>query len=181
MEEPSLFIRVNITKINWDNFLNSRVKNLKDFTDWKQWLNEEKKMYGDSNSFIDNWSIELKGNVKDNLGWMYIEYNEKEEELILSNLFFYINYEPMLQVIAVLRGISEFIIPNTQNNFLVVYPYWWGDREEVGKWANVYIEFDNGKSFLTNKLNKVNIDLATAYFNAKDEEWAEKCYKEMND
>lgn len=179
MEEPSLLLRVNITKDSWNKFLDSPVRNFSDFNDWKSWLHEEQKMYGDPDSFVDNWGIYLKGSVRDNLEWLYLEYDEKNEILILSHLFFYVNFGPMLNTVSILRGINEFVKPHTHNNFLVVYPYWWGDRDKVGKWADVYIEFDNRKNLLTNTLNEQNMNLATEYFNSKDEEWAKFCHKKI--
>ena len=179
MEEPSLLVRVNITKDSWKNFLESPIKNFDDFDDWRAWLKEEQKMYDDPDSFVDNWGMYLNGKVKDNPGWIYYEYDEENEILILSSLFFFNNLVPMLCYVSVLRGINKFIKPDTDSNFLVVYPYWWGDREDVGKWADVYIEFDNGKNLLTNTLNKKNMDLATEYFNSKDEEWAKFCHKKI--
>ena len=179
MEEPSLFLRINITKESWNNFLESPVKNFRDFNDWRVWLKEEQKIYGDPDSFVDNWQIHLNGKVKNNMEWLFCEYNEEKEVLMLSSLFFYGNFEPMLRMVSILRGIEHFIKSGTENNFLVIYPYWWGDRENIGKWANVYIEFDNGKNLLTNSLNKKNIDIATQYFNSKDEKWAKFCYDKV--
>ena len=73
----------------------------------------------------------------------------------------------------------DFIKTDTVNNFLVIYPYWWGDRAKIGGWANVYIEFDQGKNLLTTILDKRNIDTATKYFDSKDEDWAKFCYEKM--
>ena len=179
MEEPSLLLRVNITKNSWNDFLESPVKNFHDFSDWRLWLKEEKKMYGDPDDFVDNWTLYLNGRVRDNLDWMHYEYDEENEILVLSNLFFYGNFDPMLRVVSILRGISDFIKTDTVNNFLVIYPYWWGDRAKIGEWANVYIEFDQGKNLLTNILDKRNIDIATKYFDSKDEDWAKKCYEKI--
>ena len=56
MSEPStLFGQIHIKKDQLQLFLESPAKNVTDFTDWIEWLNQEKKTDGNPSDFIRNF------------------------------------------------------------------------------------------------------------------------------
>lgn len=178
-EFVSLYLRANISEEKLMKFLQSPIKNVPDFKDWLSWLESGERMYGNPRSLIENFPVKLSGDVESNLSTLDIKYHydEAEQIVIFYSLHIDENFNSILPPVAALRDISNYIEPDTSNNFLVVYPYWWGSRETVNDLATLYMNLEYNRSILEDDPIKDNIQYATAFYDKHGEVLAKEFYE----
>ncbi len=179
MSEPStLFGQIHIKKDQLQLFLESPAKNVTDFTDWIEWLNQEKKTDGNPSDFIRNFATNNSGLAQKNLGTEHFRYDEKDEILTWDNLYLSESYEVFLNVVACWRGIERYIIPESTNNFLIIYPFWWGDNStSLTPEVNIYLEFSNNQSQLLNLVDPENLKIAHSFLTKHGDSLAHEHYE----
>ncbi|MBC1728458.1 hypothetical protein IA614_11005 [Listeria seeligeri] len=166
MSEPStMFGQFHITKEALQDFLQSKVKNKSDYNDWQDW-------WGHKNSeqirLLEQIIDRNTGNAQDFTGVEYMTYDETMEVLVVNNMFLTENYEVMVHVAACWRGISPYLKGESKNNFLLIYPYWWGDEEELPV-IDLYIEFTNHKSRLLQEVSPDNMKITQVFLDENGE------------
>lgn len=178
-EFVSLYLRANISEEKLMKFLRSPIKSIPDFNDWLSWLESGERMYGNPRSFIESLTVKLSGDVKSNLPILDIKYYYDEAEKVVTFYSLHIeeNFNCILPPVAALRHISRYIEPDTSNNFLVVYPYWWGSRETINDFATLYMHLEYNQSILEDEPVKGNIQYATAFYDKHAETLAKEFYE----
>ena len=177
-EFSSFYMQVHIEKDQANAFFSQPCKNLSDYSDWQQWFLEEQRIYGDPIQFLETYGYRFSGPAGAQMKKMaaHTSYDEENKLLIMDNINIGQSFEVIMQYLIVFRGIAAYALPDTQENFLVVYPYWWGDRDKVNHYADAYIEFKEGHSILESTLDSRNMEIATAYYDKNGEAFAEEFY-----
>lgn len=173
MSEPSsLFVHAHITKENLDVFMNSDAKNVGDYHDWLPWFEAEQRVYGDAREVLKNADGRnaCPSGYRINLDAEHMSYNPDSEIFFVDNLFLGENFEIFLPLVTALRGLESYVKPNSENNFVIIYPYWWGETSQMSEPPyDMYVEFKDGKSWLPEKIDPENVRIASQYFDAHGE------------
>lgn len=177
-EFSSFYLQIHIEKKHLEKYLLEPSKNISDYDDWGKWFSLEQRISEDYNDFLINYSYRFSDSMKKRMEDMieHVSYDNDKQLLIMDNINIGENFEIFMQYMIVFRGISAYAIPNSKENFMVIYPFWWGNREHVNDFANVFIEFVGGMSLLTDNFDKLNIELATKYFEKNNEDFAKEYY-----
>lgn len=93
----------------------------------------------------------------------------------MDHIFLSENFSDFLPLVACLRGLEKFITSDSQNNFLLIYSYWWGTENEV----SIGIEFDNNGSTITASPQAKNLAIANAFFDEHGDALAEELYNKQ--
>ncbi|MGM0110095.1 hypothetical protein [Enterococcus sp. DIV0187] len=178
-EFSSFYLQVKIKKEDLDIAFSEKTNNIEDYLDWKEWFLMNQRMIGDPIKLLENFGYRFTDTINNRLDKMiaHVTYNEEQQLLILDNINIGSSFEVFMQYLIVFRGLAKYVIPKTVGNFMVIYPYWWGDREEVNNFANAYCEFVEEESYLKNEINAQNINTATEYFDAHADEFAREHYE----
>ncbi|EQB7292167.1 cytoplasmic protein, partial [Escherichia albertii] len=84
------------------------------------------------------------------------------------------SYETFMPLLTCVRGIEKFITPG-ENNFALIYYYWWGSEKEVA----IALEFDTSGSSITANPKAENLAIADAFFDEHGEALAEELYNKQ--
>lgn len=181
MSEPSsFFLHVHITEEKLEQFFASPVKNITDYSDWLAWFNEEKRVCGDPSKMLHQLKGCNSGNSRDNIYAEHIHYDKEKQLLTMDSIFLSESFSVFLPLIVCLRGLESYITPATPNNFLIIYPYWWGDTSQsLSPETDMYLEFADGSSQLRSKTSAENIAIANAFFDEHGEALAEELYEKQ--
>ncbi|MFV0350858.1 MAG: hypothetical protein ACK5JF_00915 [Oscillospiraceae bacterium] len=177
-EFSSFYLQVNIKKEDLQKVLSEKTRNIEDYSDWKEWFSAKQRIYGDPAKFLENYGYRFADTINNEIKLQteHAVYHQEKQLLILDNINIGESFEVFMQYLIVFRIFGEYAIPKSENNFMVIYPYWWGDREKVNEFADAYIEFNDQKSFLKDDLKQQNMEIATNYFNEHAEEFAQEFY-----
>lgn len=177
-EFVSLYLEASISKANLTNFLKSPSQKIENYHDWLPWLSAEERMIGDPQLLLGKIENTIDTTTEESLKEAGIQYHYdvSTKSIQFFHLHIDANFGQILPVVALMRGIAAYI-DNQQNQFLVVYPYWWGDRETVNESAVVFISFSNGQSVLERGVSD-NISQATIFFDRHGERLAKEFYEE---
>lgn len=179
MSEPnSLFVKVHITKDNFDKFLKSKPTTPKLNNDWIEWWNS-RKMYGKTElqekdlycyedltneSIINDWI-----NIKETLS--FSDYDVENEIWHFGIILFSENYGNMIPGLAFIKSVSEFKT-ECEEDFAIVYNFFWGEDDVCA-----YINYQNKEGLFDSKIqNKSDINLETMKYT---EEYLDKKFKEL--
>ncbi|GKX56567.1 hypothetical protein SOASR030_26790 [Leminorella grimontii] len=178
MSEPSsFFLHVHITEENLEQYFASPAKDVADYTDWTAWFSEKKRMYGDPVKMLNELKGCNAGSSRDNIYAEHINYDKEKQILTMDHIFLGENFGIYMPLTTCLRGLESYITPATQNNFLVIYPYWWGGGAQgLSPETSIYLEFADGHSHLLSKTREENIAIAQAFFDEYGEELARELY-----
>ncbi|AHG19142.1 cytoplasmic protein [Chania multitudinisentens RB-25] len=172
MSEPaSFFLHAHITEDNLKKFLHSPSTNIKDYDDWLAWFNQEQRMYGDPAEMLNDLANCNTGESQDNIYAEHINFDKKTEIVTMDHIFLSENFGGFMPLVVCLRGLEKFITP-AQDNFLLIYSYWWGTEKEV----SIAIEFDSSASRITAKPRAENLAIANAFFDEHGEALAKELY-----
>ncbi len=176
MSEPaSFFLHAHITQDNLEAFLNSPATNIEDYSDWLAWFDAEQRMYGDAAELLHDLASCNAGTSKENICAEHIHFHQETQTVTMDHIFLSENFSDFLPLVACLRGLEKFITPDSQNNFLLIYSYWWGAENEV----SIGIEFDNNGSTITASPQAKNLAIANAFFDEHGEALAEELYNKQ--
>ena len=178
MSEPStLFGQFHLKKDQLQLFLDSPAKNVTDFDDWIDWLNQKKKIHEQPSKLIRDLAANPIDFAQKKLGTEHFRYDDKNKILTLDNLYLSESYEVFLKVVAYWRGIERYITPESTNNFLIIYPFWWGDNfTSLTPEIDVYVEFINGQSRLSHLADRENIKIARSFLTEHGDALAREYY-----
>ncbi|TLG74190.1 hypothetical protein [Culicoidibacter larvae] len=169
-ESSSLFVHVHITKENLNNFMNSAAKNVGEYLDWLPWFELKQRVYGDVPELLKNSDGRNQGLSGHAIGAEHMRYDPETQVFTLDNLFLSESFEVFLPIVAALRGLEQYIEPDTDNNFVLIYPYWWGETSQMDEPPfNMYVSFEAGKSYLPDKIDLKHAQLANQFFDANGE------------
>ncbi|WP_235777280.1 hypothetical protein [Pseudomonas piscis] len=142
-EPSSVYLRCNMTPEDYAKAMAATPRPALAYGDWQQWFNS-KQMYGpglvDAESLRDSGARSLQETVEIWMGpGAYSRYDPKAGRWQLALLEFTDNYGEMIQLLAPLRGVAAFCLPDS-DSFLFIYSYIWGDGD------NAYLALDQGRS-----------------------------------
>ncbi|EOE1546175.1 hypothetical protein ACJ9E6_004258 [Providencia rettgeri] len=181
MSEPSsFFLHVHITEEKLEQFFASPAKNITDYSDLIAWFNEKERVYGDPIKILHDLAGCNSGISRDNIYVEHIHYDKEKEILTMDSIFLSESFSVFLPLTVCLRGLESYISPATSNNFLIIYPYWWGDTSQsLSSEAQMYLEFADGSSQLRPKTSVENIAIANAFFDKHGLALAEELYEKQ--
>jgi hypothetical protein len=181
MSEPSsFFLHAHITPEKLEQFLNAPSANIADYTDWQTWFNERERMYGDPAALLRELAHCNAGTSNENIYAEHINYDKETQILTMDHIFLSESFDGFLPLSACLRGLEQYITPGTLNNFMIIYPWWWGDASEsLSPEVNIYIEFVNNSSQLLTKTREENVAIANAFFSEYGQTLAEELYNKQ--
>nr|WP_245880244.1 cytoplasmic protein [Superficieibacter electus] len=176
MSEPaSFFLHAHITRDNLQAFLRSPAKNMEDYSDWLDWFSAEQRIYGDPAKMLRDLAGCNAGTSKDNICAEHITFDAQTQIVTMDHIFLSESFDDFLPLVVCLRGMEKFITPATQNNFLLIYSYWWGAEKDV----SIGIEFDDGKSKIIANPQVENLTIANAFFDEHGDALAEELYNKQ--
>lgn len=179
-ELSSLFVKVKITKNQFENFLSSSPQKPELNNNWLAWW-ESRNMYSKMDLTTEWLRAYNDANNKSALdGWLdaqqafaFSDYDEASEEWRLGIIFFSENYLEMLPMFAFVISLEKYISEST-DNLAIVYPFFWGDSH-----VSAYINFEEGIASFNNKIqttadvNPEILNSVTAYLSKKWDELLE--------
>lgn len=176
MSEPSsFFLRAHITEERLEQFMSAASTNISDYGDWQAWFDAEQRMYGDAKEMLSDLAHCNKGSSRENVYAEHINYDKTTQCVTMDHIFLSESFSDFLPLVSCLRGMEKYITPETQNNFLVIYPYWW----EAGNEVNIGIEFADNESHITAVLQEENKAIADAFFDEHAEALAKELYNKQ--
>lgn len=177
-EFSSFYLQIHLEKKDLKKYLLEPSKNISDYDDWEEWFLLGQRIYGDSTEFLSDFGYRFSDSMEKRIENMieHISYDDEKQLLILDNINIGHSFEVFMQYMIVFRGFSTHAIPDSKENFMVIYPFWWGSGESVNDFVNVFIDFAGGTSVLTDNFDKKNIEIATRYFEKNSEKFAKEFY-----
>lgn len=181
MSEPSsFFLHAHITPEKLEQFLKAPSANIADYTDWQAWFNERERIYGDPAELLRELAHNNAGTSDENIYAEHINYDKETQILTMDHIFLSESFNDFLPLSACLRGLENYITPGTLNNFMIIYPWWWGDSSgNQPPETNIYIEFVDGRSQLPTEIRSENVAIANAFFDEFAETLAEELYNKQ--
>lgn len=148
MSEPSsFFLHVHITDEKLEQFLLSPAKDIADYGDWITWFSEEERTYDDPVKILAALTGFNLGTSRENILAEHINFDKERQILMMDHIFLSESYEVIIPLTTCLRGLESYVTPATQNNFMIIYPYWWGETSQnLSPETNIYLEFSDGHS-----------------------------------
>lgn len=177
-EFVSLYLEASITEPNLATFLQSPTRRIEQDDDWLSWLMTGDKMVGNPEKLLEQTMNITTNQTEETLKELGIQYHyhASTQRIQFYHLHVDENFGQILPVVALLRGIAPYLEEN-EENFLIVYPYWWGSRETINDFITLSMRFINGKSFLQEKNCKRNTMKATAFFDEYGDKLAKEFYQ----
>ena len=181
MSEPSsFFLHAHITPEKLEQFLNAPSANIADYTDWQTWFNERERIYGDPAELLRELAHSNVGRSDENIYAEHINYDKETQILTMDHIFLSESFNDFLPLSACLRGLESYITPGSLNNFMIIYPWWWGNSSEsLSPETNIYIEFFDGSSQLLTTPRPENVAIANAFFDEFGEMLGEELYNKQ--
>lgn len=155
-ELSSLFVKIKITKKQFENFLTSSPQKPELNNNWTEWWNS-RDMYHKTNLSTeslyaydenDNKSI-IEGWLQAEQAFAFSDYDQAAEEWRFGIIFFSENYSEMLPMLSFVLSMEKYAT-ESKDNLAIVYPFYWGDSQVLA-----YINFEGEKALLNSKIQTI--------------------------
>lgn len=121
---------------------------------------------------FNNFVICNFGESEKNIYVEYINFNKEIQIVMMDYIFFLESYEIFMLFMVCVWGIEKFIMSG-ENNFVLIYYYWWG-LEIV-----IVFEFDvNGSRIMVN-FKVENLIIVDVFFDEYGEVFVEEFYNKQ--
>ena len=165
-EPASLYARITLTPEQYQAFLQSPPGTAASFNDWQSWF-DSKQMYGGGKVNRGELSVAAWPSMEAYLNSMDVhEYDPKTQVLKIGLLLLSENYSDVLIGIYPLRWIAEFRQqdnPLASDDFIIVYPFIWGDDQNSKADVMAYLQFKGNQSEFVNPVTDESLKEASGF------------------